>query len=136
MQQPPRVRRGYLRLVVATLGLGIAMLFLHASTCQAVDVTGSVAANSGSVSTVVAPEHSSPDDGCDHTNHTTATAAVSSSVPLDAQAFLGVVFLALGCLFLWAFSQEQHLRGTALRVRSPVPLAGRTLLRFVCVSRT
>lgn len=136
MRQSLRLRQGYLRLVVATLGLGIAMLFLHASTCQAVDVTGSVTADPGSVSTVVTPGHSSSDEGCDHTNHTTATAAVSSSVPLDAQAFLGIAFLALGVLFLWAFFRGCYLRGIALQVRPPIPLAGRTLLTFVCVSRT
>lgn len=135
MRQPLRRRRSQLWLVVATLGLGIAMLFLHASRCEAVDVAGSTSDAPGVVSTLASGEHSSPDEGCDHSNHSTATAAVASSFPADV-ALLGLAFLALAVLPLWQLAPEWRVRGVAMRARPPVPLPGRVLLRFVCVSRT
>lgn len=130
--------RGRIRLVVAVLGLGIAVLFMHASTCAPTSPTGpsvaSQSANPVSVSDAYpAPGHA--EEECAHAHHHVISESLPST-PVPDQMLLGLALLVLATLPLWPFDELCRVVRVVPRISPPVPLYGRVLLRRVCVSRT
>ena len=138
MKRPAWKHRSRIRLVVAVLGLGIAVLFMHASTCAPASHAGPTAASHSTNPVSVSDAQPGPgaaEEECAHAHHHVIS-EVLPSTPVPDQMLLGLALLVLATLPLWPFDELRRVVRVVPRISPPVPLSGRVLLRRVCVSRT
>ena len=140
MKRPALRHQSRVRLVVAVLGLGIAVLFMHASTCAPASPTGPSAASPSMNPVSISETQPGPGPAeaeCAHAHHNVINEALPST-PIPDQVLLGLALLVLATLPLWPFDELRRIVQVLPRVSPsrPVPLSGRVLLRHVCVSRT
>lgn len=138
MKRSALKHRSRIRLVVTVLGLGIAVLFMHASTCAPASHAAPPAASHGTNPVSVSAAQPAPgpaEEECAHAHHHVISEALPST-PVPDQMLLGLALLVLATLPLWPFDELGRVVRVVARISPPVPLSGRVLLRRVCVSRT
>ncbi len=138
MKRPALKHLSRIRLVVAVLGLGIAVLFMHASTCAPTSHTGPSAAGHSTNPVSISAAQPAPgpaEEECAHAHHHVISEALPST-PVPDQMLLGLALLVLATLPLWPFDELRRVVRVLPRISPPAPPSGRLLLRHVCVSRT
>ncbi len=138
MKQLALRHQSRIRLVVAVLGLGIVVLFMHASTCTPAIPTGPSVAGQSMNPVSVSDSQPGPvptGEDCADAHHQVINEALPST-PVPDQMLLGFALLVLATLPLWSFGELCRVVQVFPRISPPAPLSGRLLLRHVCVSRT